>query len=645
MADTTSNAESALSLKCEIETDAEYRLGGPITVKGALRNVGTAAIWILDWNTFLDTKRPDCMLVIHNGERLPHTGVVALHKAPDRESFVRIDAGGSVSRKIDISQTYAITEPGEYQLSFYMPTQGAFEEGFQEPPRDESQYKLTLVESKKVQIKLVGEARPRQAARPAVIAPPPRLLGSFPANPKEPTFSGNLSEQEKANFRKAHWAAYHAILAAQESAQRSVDTTLYITWFETLWVWGRKDGWEKRRQTVIDNYGKMADWMATTQLNYVGRPESNCVFDRFAWTYSGRRGSINLCNVAFNDDWIRFSMWASADWGRAFTLIHEISHATCSTTDDQYLWSICEQLASYAPDIAVSNAQNYSLFAMMRAAIPDLPPIGKIFSLRANNCKYLSAKTDGSLVADADNVSDREKFVIFDAKDFHVALKEVNGKRYVTPDASCLLKVSSTELGDAQAFQWSDRGGGTITLKSGANGKIVSFKPNSQKTGFADPPTPYALWDEVDALAIFTVDEVTTSYRRIQIFDMEDKPLGYLDMKDSRFCEAVLQTDATAVHRYRWHKGDAPSMGRLDQSTRPSNRSLTYGSNGNYPCFGLGANWIWLNWDAQNQKLYDFYNADTRTLSYSKDRNLYFGAPGPDNVRLEFDPDDPGSDD
>jgi hypothetical protein len=69
-------------------------------------------------------------------------------------------------------------------------------------------------------------------------------------------------------------------------------------------------------------------------------------------------------------------MWSSAEWARAFAVVHEISHSAGGTTDDWYSWSICQQLATYNPDLAVINAQNYALYVMMRAG-GDLPMTSK----------------------------------------------------------------------------------------------------------------------------------------------------------------------------------------------------------------------------------------------------------------------------
>jgi hypothetical protein len=104
-------------LECLIEAQSEYQLGKPITVKGTLHNSGSAAIWILSWNTFLEPQWQNCLSVTHNGSPVAYIGLTASRVGPKKEAYVRIAASESQSRQIDISGNYPITEPGDYQQS------------------------------------------------------------------------------------------------------------------------------------------------------------------------------------------------------------------------------------------------------------------------------------------------------------------------------------------------------------------------------------------------------------------------------------------------------------------------------------------------------------------------------------------------
>src|SRR5688572_4915618 len=110
-----------LLLECSIETQSEYQLGKPIYVKGILHNSGPSAIWILSWNTLLESRWRNCFSLTHNDSRVPYIGDLASRGNPGRESYLRIPAGESVSRKVDICENYEITQPGDYQISLRMP--------------------------------------------------------------------------------------------------------------------------------------------------------------------------------------------------------------------------------------------------------------------------------------------------------------------------------------------------------------------------------------------------------------------------------------------------------------------------------------------------------------------------------------------
>src|SRR5262245_38889125 len=130
-----------LPLECLLETKPEHQLGKPITVTGTLRNAGPSAVWVLTWNTFLEEGWLDCLSVTHDGESVPYVGKAVSRGKPSKESYVRIPAGESQSREIDISTNYDITEPGDYQFFFRMRVLGALEAGAGEWPQEEDQYK------------------------------------------------------------------------------------------------------------------------------------------------------------------------------------------------------------------------------------------------------------------------------------------------------------------------------------------------------------------------------------------------------------------------------------------------------------------------------------------------------------------------
>jgi hypothetical protein len=337
----------------------------------------------LSWNTFLEARWQNCLSVTHGGSPVPFVGLTALRGNPPHEAYVRIPPGESRSAQIDISERYAITEPGDYQAAFRLPISGAVEVSPNERPLDETQYLPNFTESAIIRFRLNGDRLARAAnVLPSLLsfeAPKTEIL--LPAEPMTPTFKGGMTPGEKENYLHAHRWAYKAICAALETVRKSVDSWQYSKWMEDLHQpWGRKGGWETRLKTVIDTFSAMAEWMATTSIVYEKVDGSNpeCgrgVNSRQAFTKSNDKGAISLCSGrvgAFDDDWFRFRFGRSAEWCRALLVVHEISHAVAGTADHYYTFFECEYLSTYTPWWAVEHAPSYAHLAM--ACSWDPPP-------------------------------------------------------------------------------------------------------------------------------------------------------------------------------------------------------------------------------------------------------------------------------
>ncbi len=392
------------ALECRIETASEYQLGQPISIKGTLHNSSPTPIWVLRWNTFLDSDWQDCVSITKDGVAVPYVGVSVLRGAPGPESYARVAGGESLSNQIDISQKYDITQPGNYEASFSLPIVGAADEGDAAPPRDERALQLVVVESAKVSFHVGGAALDRvEVPGAALHAFEARLASAFPNRPMDPVFRG-MDQAEMAKIGIAHQTAYQNILVALGSVQTTIETEFYNDWFETRWPWGRKSGWEKRREIVIAKLTAMATFMSSRQLTYAKQdPRNLCggVNGLLAYTFLNSGGPVYFCPLGLNDEFIYgipFYGTRSLPWDYAFMVVHEISHATAGTGDDWYSWFMCGQLANFNPDLAVANAQNYALFVMRRVG-SDLP-MARTYAVRCfnqRNGKFLGwLESDGN---------------------------------------------------------------------------------------------------------------------------------------------------------------------------------------------------------------------------------------------------------
>ncbi len=80
------------------------------------------------------------------------------------------------------------------------------------------------------------------------------------------------------------------------------------------------------------------------------------------------------------------------------------------------------------------------------------------------------------------------------------------------------------------------------------------------------------------------------SYQNIKVLTQQDELLGYLSCSSDW---TTMSADITKLERaYPYNWVDVDGGLRLDQKTDGGDRSLTYSSNGNDPCWGLGVNWV-----------------------------------------------------
>lgn len=336
------------SLQCSIETASEQWPGRPVIVKGTLHNAGDRSTYILPWTTFLESAGPDCVSIIHNGARVEYVGPTAQPRSASLLDFIEIVPGQSRSAEIDVSEHYNVWMSGEYELSFRM-TVTAGHKGMFVNAQDTA--RSLAVQSGTIRFRMAGA--------------------------KPPLFDG-MTEGWEAAFRDSYRWAYESIVAGLVDVQHRGPG--YQVWFDK----NRGDGWQQRHQTVLTTLKSMIDWLSTDSLLIRTAPEVGaCSGDRLGVTRPLQKGAIELCPKAFIDWWLR-QAFGSAHRGRAFLLVHEISHAAGGTQDKSYDYGECQKFAETDPDSAIVNAQNYAMFALSGYALPtSARPDNGIWSDRA----------------------------------------------------------------------------------------------------------------------------------------------------------------------------------------------------------------------------------------------------------------------
>ncbi len=118
------------SLFCLLGPPRKATLGGPIEVSFVLRNTGPAPVWVLRWGTPLEDFRGDALRIVDpNGQPLEYQGPMVKRGDPAAQDYVRLEAGASTERVVDVAAAYEFTTPGQYSLSF---ESGLFDTAMQE---------------------------------------------------------------------------------------------------------------------------------------------------------------------------------------------------------------------------------------------------------------------------------------------------------------------------------------------------------------------------------------------------------------------------------------------------------------------------------------------------------------------------------
>jgi peptidyl-Lys metalloendopeptidase len=92
--------------------------GQPVEVRFTLFNAAREPLYVLTWYTPLEGLLGDILRVTRDGTPLGYQGPLVKRGDPEREDYVRIGPGESVSAVIDVSRGYPVEQPGDYTVDF-----------------------------------------------------------------------------------------------------------------------------------------------------------------------------------------------------------------------------------------------------------------------------------------------------------------------------------------------------------------------------------------------------------------------------------------------------------------------------------------------------------------------------------------------
>lgn len=349
---------NALQLICSLEVQNEYRLGEPIVVTCRLHNNGSAAVWALRWNTFLEGMSGHFIRLSLHGSAIPYNGISAHRQPPVADHYVQIAAGQSVAGSVDLTTAYPIRAPGDYQIRIQLYLQDAFDSGV--PPRPMQEHRPIVLKSDETVMRVVPFKQPlltdaeRWHPRSSNVEETAVATGGYPDTPTKPIVIDADPVQTQAIYAAHNWA-YQSVL----QSLNNLPPNTYATWFGTA-----------PGPTINAVYNKIAAAMSSSQrITYsLFDIPGKCRWWWNAYTLNSYTPvTIYLCERFF-------SSWGltTSPQDQAETVVHEMSHAVAGTEDYAYGQWLCQKLAASDPEEAAENADSYGLCAMEVAPEPPV---------------------------------------------------------------------------------------------------------------------------------------------------------------------------------------------------------------------------------------------------------------------------------
>jgi heat shock protein HslJ len=115
------SAQQASTLVATIEAQESLPTGEAVTVKFTLTNTSSEGLFVLKWFTPLEGLAGDIFSVQRDGVDLAYRGKLVKRGPPSSKDYVWIDAGGSISAKVDLAEGYDFSQAGKYNLQFRSP--------------------------------------------------------------------------------------------------------------------------------------------------------------------------------------------------------------------------------------------------------------------------------------------------------------------------------------------------------------------------------------------------------------------------------------------------------------------------------------------------------------------------------------------
>ncbi len=303
----------------------EFDPSQDVIVTVTITNETGRTVRILRWLTPVDGVEEPLFTVTRDGQPVAYTGPHAKRPQATGRDYVSVKSGESITRAVDLGESYDLTGTGQYEVAFNVSAYGLL---------DEKKSNVQALVSSAISLKVGGRAAKGGKPTP----PPPPAPGGTSFNACSTTQQSVLAAAR--NAAKTYASGALGYLNAGTTGSR------YTTWFGIVET--------TRYDTVRSNFEKISGRMADAGITFDCSSKRNV----YAYVYPNAPYTIYLGRVYWNAP-------ATGTDSQAGTLIHEMSHFTvvAGTDDVVYGQAGAMNLASTDPASAIRNADSHEYFA------------------------------------------------------------------------------------------------------------------------------------------------------------------------------------------------------------------------------------------------------------------------------------------
>lgn len=321
-------ASGDVSVKLSIDQAAVPASESPF-VTITFTNTARHAVKLLAWYAPSEELEEDLFSVSLGGKPVEYIGPHYKRPAPQKEDFIVLAPGKSLTRDVNLSDFYDLSQTGDYTIRYSAELSAQNVE------------KIAVMESNQASLWIKGRAAavPGGASASTSGDNPLYVTGSL-------AFTKCTADQQTTVKDALNAASVMADGAVNYLGGTPTASARYTTWFGAF----STNGWNTAKSHMV----AVKDAIDTKSLTF----NCGCKKQYYAYVYPNQPYEIYLCSVFWKAP-------LSGTDSKGGTLIHELSHFTVIAGTDDYAYgqSAAKSLAGSDPNKALFNADNHEYFS------------------------------------------------------------------------------------------------------------------------------------------------------------------------------------------------------------------------------------------------------------------------------------------